>query len=283
MRHRGFNTFQLYIEYEMKQLKDQYKVIQRNSYDIYQMIYKTRYYNGLEMSRITPHFITPSYEVDKMYSKNELLKADADPAWKNLATIVIENEVKLLKLRKKYKEYQVYDGMCMSMYINLLVLYWNEIGKILLKGYRVSLGYGLGSFGIIRKMTTGNSVDWLSSFRYKQEIMMRGLKPYNFLTGKGVKWIIRYPKSINIMLNWRCGVKLKNQNKYKYICKAIRTIYYFDKGIAQLETATPQQVWNNYNIGLIIKAYSLALKDENFKERFPLIERKIDTEELTKK
>lgn len=273
MKHNGYVIFQRYIQYEINQIKEEYKLIRNNSYDIYQMLYKTRYYNGLDMDKILPSFLKKDVTDTKpFYTIKELETLNVETKWKNLVLILLANEPKLEKLKIKYNKLLPYHKMCMTMYVNLLLLYWVEIGKILLKGYKVSLGFGLGTLQIIRKMTTGKNIDWYSSLNYKRMLLLRGIRPYDPITNKGVEWIIRRPKAVNMLLRWRAGMFIKKQSRYKYLCKPLVSMTLIEDTLEIVDTFSEEKIKNNYNITLLTKAYLLALKNKDYQNTFEFIE-----------
>ena len=225
------------------------------------------------MEKVLPSFLKKDIEnPKKMYTLKELESLNVDNQWKNLVIIILANEPKLEKLKGKYNKLLPFHKMCMTMYVNLLLLYWVEIGKILLKGYKVSLGYGLGTLQIIRKMTTGKSIDWYSSLNYKRMLLLKGIRPYDPITNKGVEWIIRRPKAINMLLRWRAGMYIKKQSKFKYLCKPLVTMDLLESTIEVAETFSEDKIKNSYNITLLTKAYTLALKNKDYQNTFEFIE-----------
>lgn len=270
MKHNGYVIFQKYIKYEMGNIKKEYDIIKRNSYDIYQLLYKTRYVNEVDITKITPKWINP--EALPMYNITKVDELPIDASYKNLIKIILNNEPKLKKLKAKYKVLLPYKKLCMTMYVNLLSLYWTEIQKILLKGYKVSLGYGLGSFQIIRKMSKGKGVDWVSSMNHKRIILLRGLKPYNYLTGKGIKWLIYKPKAINMILRWRAGSYIKYKNKYKYTCSSLLAFDDIDNKVLDISKWSVNRILNSYTITMMVKCLALAIKDPKFRDNFEYVE-----------
>jgi hypothetical protein len=89
----------------------------------------------------------------------------------------------------------------------------------ILDGYEFNMQNNLGTLSIrkVDRDPRNKSVDWAETNRYKKELIDKGVKLYDSLTGEGEKWQIYYTDKYYCKYHWaKYKCLLKNKSAYRF-------------------------------------------------------------------
>ncbi len=78
----------------------------------------------------------------------------------------------------------------------------NKLTYLIIKGYLVKFGRGMGTMEIIEKtLIETDAVNWDKSIKLRDALTKENIKLYNHKTGEGEKWLVRH-EPVNCWFHW---------------------------------------------------------------------------------
>jgi len=123
----------------------------------------------------------------------------------------------LKAIYKKYSENN--KEIKESTFINICSEFNIAIIEELLEGYEFNMQNNLGTLSIrrVERDPRTPQINWGETTKYKRELLEKGEKLFNSLTGEGEKWHIYYVDKYYYKYHWtKSKAKIKNKTAYRF-------------------------------------------------------------------
>ena len=270
-----------YIGEEIKTLEDKIVETENNMMGLYSLINNLKYSEDFNINRITPVFISGKRPTMAFYTKEEIDELPISEYLKSYMKTMITYERYVQGLRHRIKIYKSYISFEKSTYFAIMQVIFINLGKLILNGFSLSLGFGLGSISLVfARPKDGKVVDWFRSIEKKNEILERGGIPYykfdeeyslsQGLEYNGEKWLIEKDCELKLFMKWTKNKKIfYNKVDYRtFAAKNVTTIISCNRQVKDFFDKSPTYILNTTKLDILRKAYVLMAQDSTYYLRF---------------
>lgn len=259
-------------------------------FNLFSLIYDLRYTEEFEIDRITPLHMRELKTYPTLYTKTDIDELEISEYLKAYMKTIVnyQNHVRSVNSQINYLKFLI--SFKKSTYFAIMQVVFLNLAKIILNGFSLNFGFGLGTISLIWAQPKDKKViDWYQSVQKRNDIIERGGIPYykfdeevsitNGIEYKGEEWIVRKDCSLKLYLRWAKNKQtFYKKVDYRTFCnKAVTTIISENRRIEDFHGKSKTYIMNTLSIDILRKAYVLMEQDKLYYLKFRNINDEIGT------
>lgn len=281
MKNNIANIFFEYLVYELEELSDKQLELEVTMQNLYRMVYDLRYTEDFNVNRIVPFHMREPKPYPKFYTKDDIENLPISNELKVFMKTILTYEKYCAVVRNKIKKLKYFSNFKKLTYYTIMQLTFINLSKVILKGFSLNLGYGLGSLSLIfARPKDGQIVDWFKSQEKKADIIERGGIPYykydeeiilsQGLEYEGEEWLTMKPCDSKLYIRWSKNRKSfypkVDYRTYKH--SPVVNITSDNRTVSDFYTKSEFYIMNTNKLDLLRKAYILMTLDPTYYLKF---------------
>lgn len=285
MKNNLPSVFFEYVNYELEGLYEKQLELEVTMQNLYRMIYDLRYTEDFNVNRIVPFHMKELKPYPKFYTKEDLDILPISNELKSYMKTIITYDKYCAVVRSKIKKLKYFTQFKKLTYYTIMQLAFINLSKVILNGFSLNLGFGLGSISLIfARPRDGKIVDWFKSIERKEEIIERGGIPYfkydeelilsQGLEYDGEEWLTFKECELKLYIKWtksRISFYPKvDYRTFKY--SPVVNITSEHRRVSDFYKYPVDYILNTNKIDLLRKAYILISKDPTYYLKFRNVE-----------
>lgn len=285
MKNNLPSIFFEYINYELEGLYEKQLELEVTMQNLYRMIYDLRYTEDFNVNRIVPFHMKEAKPYPKFYTKEDLDILPISIELKAYMKTIITYDKYCAVVRSKIKKLKYFTQFKKLTYYTIMQLAFINLSKVILNGFSLNLGFGLGSISLIfARPRDGKIVDWFKSIERKEEIIERGGVPYykydeelilsQGLEYEGEQWLTFKDCDLKLYIKWtKSRVAFYPKVDYRtYRYSPVVNITSETRRVSDFYNCSVNYIMNTNRIDLLRKAYILMSKDPTYYLKFRNVE-----------
>jgi len=281
MKNNLSSVFHRYINHEID--KHETKILDNELVmaNLFSMVYDMRYTEDFNVNRIIPKHMRDVKAYPKLYTKEEIDDLPISDNLKGYMKTIITYQLHNIALKHQVKSLSFYLSFSKSTYFAIMQVIWVNLAKIILNGFSLNLGFGLGTISLIwARPKDGKVVDWFKSMEKKQEIIERGGIPYykydeevsisEGMEYRGEQWIIRKDCELKLYLKWSRHKRIfyEKVDYRTFRARVITTITSENRRVSDFFHKSSTYIMNTTKLDILRKAYVLMELDKTYYLKF---------------